>query len=175
MSTEEAREIASAIVFSEIFCGDYPLDQLTKDWFKRRSDFLSEKSNDLSEDSFKLKGADKNFDQAIIDCSLQLIAQRLLSYFDLQRNIRFNLENEIRGSFNCTKRGLMRDLLKREKEIGEKIALDKSRFDELLTLAKQLGYEVFERGENKYNIYYALRVGYKEVVSDRQNRDLSPA
>jgi hypothetical protein len=98
--------------------------------------------------------------QRLIDIALQLTAVRLLNnLFPQQQDIRKKIERVLgTGGVGNARRNQLRQLLEEECKISAEIEKYKSYFNELLLLAKEVGFEVFERGENRFHIYRALDV-----------------
>ena len=117
--------------------------------------------------------------QGLIDGALHSIAEELAGrkgLFDrqvaLRNEIEENVINRKKVASGSVTRNRMRDFLARERKIAVEIEEKKIAFDELLAAAKELGFEVFERGENRFHIYLALEVSYVEIVNDLKVRQV---
>ncbi len=118
----------------------------------------------LSDDSkkeFRARG------QYLIDWSLKVFADILASLFEKQKKAREYVEKTIvRGENDSVPRNILRHFLWEERATAEAIEIRKREFDELLTAAKELGFEVFERSENRYHVYRVLEVNSLEIARD---------
>lgn len=106
--------------------------------------------------------------QVLIDFTLKIFARILLNdLFKEQKNVRERIErNTIRAAEDSVPRNLMCDLLSQEKAVAEAIEIRKREFDEILAAAKELGFEVFERNENRFHLYLSLEVSLRETANN---------
>ncbi|MFH1162205.1 MAG: hypothetical protein V1696_02935 [Candidatus Jorgensenbacteria bacterium] len=109
--------------------------------------------------------------QCLIDWSLKVLGDILASLFEEQKSTRERIERMVvRGENDSVPRNLLRHLLWEEKVAAKAIDARKREFDELLTTAKELGFEVLERDENRFRLYLALEISYAETFRDLELR-----
>ncbi len=106
--------------------------------------------------------------QSLVDWSLKAIAHILIhDLFQKQKDIRGKIEDMVvKGKEGSLPRNLLRDLLREEKKCAETIEQRKKDFDQLMSAAKECGFEVFERDENRFHLYLALEVSFWEIARD---------
>lgn len=110
--------------------------------------------------------------QTMIDVALQTIARKLNYLFEKQGDIRGKIEKTVgKSKLGKVPRNTIRQLLKEEGENHQFIEEWKKFFSFLIKDAKSQGFEVFERNENKYQIYIALEINLWKATKDTELKE----
>jgi len=107
--------------------------------------------------------------QTMVDVALQTIARKLYDLFKKQKDIRDNFERKVgKSKLGKVPRDTMRQLLNEELKNHQLIDDWKKLFSFLIEDTKNQGFEVFEREENKYQIYIALEINLWKATKDTE-------
>jgi hypothetical protein len=110
--------------------------------------------------------------QALVDFALQIFTFVLFDLFAKQRDAREGIKDQVtHGKKGSLARRALSDLLRQERSLVDLIRNRKEGFDRLLAAAKELGFEVFEREEERLTLYYVLAVSYQEILDGLKRKE----